>query len=111
MSQQGVSLQSTNTQLVQCIEELRIRRQDLMTTMSKEQAERTKIEENLKILREKLQRIDHRLSNKREARDLYEKTLRDTEAAYSKIVESSQTLLHVVKRESQTLHERYPMNT
>lgn len=36
----------------------------------------------------------------------YDKTIQETEAAYSKIMESSQTLLHVLKRESVNLTKK-----
>ena len=36
----------------------------------------------------------------------YDKTITETEAAYSKIMESSQTLLHVLKRESVNLTKK-----
>lgn len=36
----------------------------------------------------------------------YDKTITETESAYSKILESSQTLLHVLKREAVNLTKR-----
>jgi len=36
----------------------------------------------------------------------YDKTIQETEAAYAKIMESSQTLLHVLKRESVNLTKK-----
>ena len=43
------------------------------------------------------------LQRKQQARSEYDQTIQETEAAYMKILESSQTLLHVLKRESVNL--------
>ena len=40
------------------------------------------------------------------SRNEYDKTIMETEAAYMKILESSQTLLHVLKRESVNLNKK-----
>ena len=40
------------------------------------------------------------------SRNEYDKTIMETEAAYMKILESSQTLLHVLKRESVSLTKK-----
>merc|ERR1712194_942268 len=49
---------------------------------------------------ERLARINDNLARKISSRNEYDKTIQETEAAYAKIMESSQTLLHVLKRES-----------
>ncbi len=46
------------------------------------------------------------LSRKIQARDEYDRTIQETEAAYMKILESSQTLLHVLKRETTHLSKK-----
>jgi Sjoegren syndrome nuclear autoantigen 1 len=45
------------------------------------------------------------------ARTDYDKTIQETEAAYLKILESSQTLLTVLKRESQGLQKNKTRQT
>ncbi|KAH3806551.1 hypothetical protein DPMN_134874 [Dreissena polymorpha] len=40
------------------------------------------------------------------SRNEFDKTIAETEGAYMKILESSQTLLNVLKRESQSLREK-----
>jgi len=47
------------------------------------------------------------LSKKQKLRNEYERTIRETEGAYVKILESSQTLLHVLKRECINLNKKY----
>ena len=45
----------------------------------------------------RLSKINEALARKVQARNEYDKTIQETEAAYMKILESSQTLLHVLK--------------
>lgn len=60
----------------------------------------------MRVLQEKLNRLNEGLQKKIQARQEYEKTLQETEAAFTKILESSQTLLHVLKRESVNLSKK-----
>ena len=57
-------------------------------------------------LTEKLSRINEDLQRKMGARNEFDQTIQETEAAYMKILESSQTLLHVLKRESSSLTKK-----
>jgi len=45
-------------------------------------------------------RINESLAQEAQTKADYDKTIRETEAAYTKILESSQTLLHVLRRET-----------
>ena len=65
-----------------------------------------KIQNDLRILTERLARINDNLARKISSRNEYDKTIQETEAAYMKILESSQTLLHVLKRESVNLSKK-----
>ncbi|EFC40325.1 hypothetical protein NAEGRDRAFT_71898 [Naegleria gruberi] len=102
----GASLQTTNNQLVKCIEELRLRRDEVTRQIIKEEEEKNRIQNELRVLSEKLNRLNDGLSRKLQAKQEYERTLQETEAAYNKILESSQTLLHVLKRESASLSKK-----
>ena len=64
------------------------------------------IQKDLSILTDRLSKINESLSRKNQARNEYDKTIQETEAAYMKILESSQTLLHVLKRESVNLTKK-----
>ena len=72
----------------------------------KEEEEKAKIQKDLSILTDRLSKINESLSRKNQARNEYDKTIQETEAAYMKILESSQTLLHVLKRESVNLTKK-----
>ena len=65
-----------------------------------------KIQNDLRILTERLARTNDNLARKISSRNEYDKTIQETEAAYMKILESSQTLLHVLKRETVNLTKK-----
>lgn len=60
----------------------------------------------LQTLTERLHKVNEAIAQKIAARDDYDKTVRETESAYMKILESSQTLLTVLKRESVNLTKK-----
>ena len=103
--------------------------------IAREQEEKAKIENDIRILNERLQRINESLMRRIASRDEYDRTIQETEVAYMKvrqlrplpspvassttfhamctlggsfqILESSQTLLHVLKRETSSLTKKY----
>lgn len=103
MSQQGAALQSYNNELVKCIEELCSKRDELHRQILEEEEEKRKIQNDLRILTERLSKVNENLSKKTASRSEFDKTIAETEAAYMKILESSQTLLNVLKKETATL--------
>ena len=103
MANQGASLQNYNNELVKCVEDLREKREEINRQILKEEEEKAKIQRDLSILTDRLSTINESLARKIQARNEYDRTIQDTEAAYMKIVESSQTLLQVLKRETVNL--------
>ncbi|RLN97640.1 hypothetical protein BBJ28_00004166 [Nothophytophthora sp. Chile5] len=139
MAQQGATLQNYNNELVKCIEDLREKREEVNRAMLKEEEEKAKIQKDLTILTDRLSKINEALARKTQARNEYDRTIQETEAAYMKvrrgcppdrsssssgrsdlvlvccvplvglllqILESSQTLLHVLKRETVQLTKK-----
>mmetsp|Transcript_4886 Transcript_4886/g.9689 ORF Transcript_4886/g.9689 Transcript_4886/m.9689 type:complete len:118 (+) Transcript_4886:46-399(+) len=106
MASQGASLQNYNNELVKCIEDLKEKREEVNRQILKDEEEKQKIQNDLRILTERLSRINDSLARKVASRNEYDKTIMETEAAYMKILESSQTLLHVLKRESVSLTKK-----
>jgi sjoegren syndrome nuclear autoantigen 1 len=106
MAGQGASLQNYNNELVKCIEDLRQKREEINMVILKEEEEKAKIQRDLSILTDRLAKINEGLAKKIQARNEYDRTIQETEAAYMKILESSQTLLHVLKRESVSLTKK-----
>ncbi|KAL3157594.1 Sjoegren syndrome nuclear autoantigen 1 [Trebouxia sp. C0010 RCD-2024] len=78
MAAQGAALQSHNNELVKCIEDLREKREEVQKQIRDEEAEKSKLQQDLQ----------------------------ETEGAYIKILESSQTLLTVLKRESVSIQKK-----
>ena len=106
MAAQGATLQNYNNELVKCIEDLREKREEVNRSIAKDEEEKAKIQNDLRILTERLARLNDNLARKIASRNEYDKTIQETEAAYAKIMESSQTLLHVLKRESVNLTKK-----
>jgi len=106
MTQEGGTLQNYNAELVKCIEDLREKREELNKSIASDEEEKAKIQNDLRILTERLSRINDNLARKIASRTEYDKTIMETEGAYQKILESSQTLLHVLKRESTNLTKK-----
>eukprot|EP00033_Pygsuia_biforma_P003542 GCRY01003876.1.p1 GENE.GCRY01003876.1~~GCRY01003876.1.p1 ORF type:complete len:104 (+),score=16.28 GCRY01003876.1:150-461(+) len=101
MSARGATLQSFNNELVQCIEDLKDKLDGLNAEIKYEEEEKSKIQNDILILTERLSLVNESLSSKRAKREEYERTIKETELAFQKIIESSQTLLQVLKREMQ----------
>jgi Sjoegren syndrome nuclear autoantigen 1 len=103
MAGQGASLQNYNNELVKCIEDLREKREEINRQILKDEEDKAKIQRDLSILTDRLSTINEALARKVQARNEYDRTIQETEAAYMKILESSQTLLQVLKRETVSL--------
>ncbi|XP_038230190.1 Sjoegren syndrome nuclear autoantigen 1 [Dermochelys coriacea] len=103
MTQQGAALQSYNNELVKCIEELCTKRAELSQQIQREEEEKNKLQNDIRLLTEKLARVNESLARKMATRNAFEQTIAETEAAYAKILESSQTLLNVLKKEAGNL--------
>ncbi|CAG9335267.1 SSNA1_2 [Blepharisma stoltei] len=106
MTAQGASLQNYNNQLVTFLEELKDQRNGLEEQIQATMREKSTLEKQIAALGENLARVNETLNKKIQARNEYDKTIQETEGAYMKILESSQTLLHVLKRESINLNKR-----
>mmetsp|Transcript_28053 Transcript_28053/g.44500 ORF Transcript_28053/g.44500 Transcript_28053/m.44500 type:complete len:115 (-) Transcript_28053:170-514(-) len=103
---QAASFQNYNNDLVSCLQDLREKRDIVAKQIMSEDREKSRIQKQLAELTEQLQRLNASIAKKTQSRNDYEKTIQETEAAYMKILESSQTLLHVLKRETQNLNKR-----
>ncbi|GFR42575.1 hypothetical protein Agub_g3502, partial [Astrephomene gubernaculifera] len=100
MSAQGTALQNHNNELVKCIEDLREKREEIIKQLREDDAEKAKITQDLQILTKRLAQVNESIARKTETKNEYDKVISETEAAYLKILESSQTLLTVLKREA-----------
>jgi len=103
MAGQGASLQNFNNELVKCIDDLREKREEINRQLQKDEEDKAKIQRDLSVLTDRLTKINESLARKVTARNEYDRTIQETEGAYMKILESSATLLQVLKRETVTL--------
>lgn len=103
MAAKGASLQNFNNELVKCIEDLREKREEINRQLLKDEEDKAKIQQDLSALTDRLAKINESLARKVTARNEYDRTIQETEGAYMKILESSATLLQVLKRETVSL--------
>ena len=125
MTQSGASLQTYNNELVKCLQDLKQKRDNVHKEITNEEREKSRVQKQLAEMTEQLHRLNESITQKSQTRNEYDKTIQETEAAYMKvtytelyndrsvsinsyiqILESSQTLLHVLKRESQNLSKK-----
>ncbi|XP_064406594.1 microtubule nucleation factor SSNA1-like [Halichondria panicea] len=106
MSQQGAALQGYNNELIKCIEDLCSKRDELQKQILVEEEEKQRVQNDLRILTERLAQINEGLAQKIAMRNDYDRTISETENAYKKILESSQSLLQVLKKESTQLKDK-----
>ena len=99
-------MQNYNNELVKCIEDLREKREEIKKQILKEEQDKSRIQMDLSRFTDRLSVINETLAQKVQARNEYDRTIQETEGAYMKILESSQTLLQVLKRESTSLTKK-----
>jgi Sjoegren syndrome nuclear autoantigen 1 len=87
-------------------QDLRSKREEVNRSILRDEEEKAKIQKELTTMTERLSRINEDLARKMQARNEFDQTIQETEAAYMKILESSQTLLNVLKREAINLQKK-----
>ena len=100
---QGDVLHNYNDQLKKCIKAMYAKKETITTEIDILEEQQQNVATQLSTLNEQLSAINGSLEEKREYRAKIQKMISQTEAAYMKILESSQTLLIVLKREQNTL--------
>lgn len=102
----SVKMHDANDELVAIIEQLRAAREELNAQILAETQEKEQLQRDLALLADELNIINGSLVNGTQTRNDYDRTIQETEAAYMKILESTQTLTHVLKREGNTLERQ-----
>ena len=95
-----------NQELKASISRLQSKREALQRQIGEEEDEASSLQREIDILADKLKTINNGIAKKKGTRDEYDRTIAEVTAAYSKIVGSSQTLLHVLKRETKSLDKK-----
>ena len=104
MSMDG--LQTSNASIQEYIKELRKKHDEGSTQIKKEENEFKKVQLEIQKYKDKELAIKNSLAKKRAIMDKYTKTIKETEECYMKLLENSKTLLHVIKKENQTIIEK-----
>ena len=100
------NLQTSNESIQEYIKELRKKQLEGQKQIEKEEAELKKTQGKITQYKEKEIIIKNSLAKKKAIMDRYTKAIKETEGAYMKILENSKTLLHVIKRENQTVIDK-----
>ncbi|PSC76110.1 13 kDa deflagellation-inducible isoform B [Micractinium conductrix] len=101
MAQRATQLQAHGAELCRCLEDLRQRRSELLISAREEEAERARLAQDLAVLQRRLMQLEDSLTQKRDAKQAFDRVITQTEASLNKIVESSTMLLTVAKRSAQ----------
>ena len=83
-----MSYTSHTHQLFAGIEELCSKRDELHRQILEEEEEKRKIQNDLRILTERLSKVNEMLSKKTASRNEFDKTISETEAAYMKVCDT-----------------------
>jgi len=93
------TLVNYNRQLVSCIDELQQKRAIVIKDIAKKESEMEHLVTEIASLQDKFTKVKTSLVQCNAAKKQYDQNITETEAAYMKILESSQTLLKVLKQE------------
>ena len=92
--------------MIESLEDLRAKRNVLNEAIQAETTQKTRLEHELVEINDQLKRVREYLAKKVGARNAYDASIAEAESSYVKILESSHTLLHVLKRESINLSKK-----
>lgn len=99
MTQPGAILQGYNNELVKYIEDLSMQKEELNKQIQQAEEEKNKLQHEIQALNEQLEHVCENLDQKIALRNDLSKILNEAETAYMKILDSSRTLLNVLKKE------------
>ena len=88
------------------LETIKESREEVQAEIEIEENEKRQIEEQMRAFTIRMQELQDSLQKKYQTRNDFDKTIGETENAFMKILESSQTLLHVLKKEGQSLSKK-----
>ena len=93
----SVNLNDTMIKIIQTLENLKIKRDKINQDLEEGYQLREKIQQQLNLLSEQLQKVTDDLEQKQTVLNIYDKILNESDSAYSKIVQSTQALYNMVK--------------
>ena len=93
------NLNETMLLIVQMLDNLKAQRDKINQDIEEGYQIREKIQQQLNLLGEQLQKVTDDLEQKQTVLNIYDKILNESDSAYSKIVQSTQALYNMVKNE------------
>ena len=93
------NLNDTMISVVETLENLKTQRDKISQDIEESYELREKIQQQLNLLVDKLDKVTDDLEQKQTVLNIYDKILNETDSAYSKIVQSTQALYNMVKNE------------
>ncbi|XP_056875746.1 microtubule nucleation factor SSNA1-like [Takifugu flavidus] len=102
MTHQAAALQNYNDEIIKVLDDLYSRREDLNRHIRQDE-EDERLQQDSQVLSGKMRRTNESMSQKLAARAAIDRTIAETEAAYDMILQRSQSLLCVVKKEVDSL--------
>ena len=88
------------------LEGIRERRENLLIDMKKETEEKNEIIQTIEKYTQELEELNANLMQKEAIKNEYDKVITNTEMAYYKLLEGSQTLLAILKRDEASLQKK-----
>ena len=92
------------------LDSLREKRTAVEADIIRESKERDRLKEEIRVLTERFSQMSDSVAKKNANKEEYDTTIEEAETAYNKIMESSQTLLHVLKKEVKSLEKKHNHN-
>ena len=104
MAEQGAAIQSYNNEVVRGLQQLEQQRRQLQAQIDEDERERLELEAQRKAVEAKLCSVNAALQDKLDKREKYDKAIQESRKAHQSIMESSQVLLNVVKKDLKELN-------
>ena len=100
------SLQAFNVELIKGLESLKSSHRDITSQLACHESRQQSLLTEIQKLQEQLQQLTNQIKKEKEVKEQYETLIHDTERAYAKLVDSSQTILRVMNNQSKSLLEK-----
>jgi len=95
----NLNLNDTMNSIINTLKNLKIQREKISQELEEGYLVREKIQQQLNLYGEQLQKVTDDLEQKQTVLNIYDKILNESNDAYSKIVKSTQALYNMVKSE------------
>ncbi|XP_039248097.1 microtubule nucleation factor SSNA1-like [Styela clava] len=93
----GATLQVYNNEMIKCIDDLCNKRDDLNRQIEEDNEEKARLHNDIRILTDRLAKLNEEIAQRMSSRNEFDRTIAEAQAAYTRIMDTSQTLLHSVQ--------------